>query len=102
MNAVEDAVCLGVPGPGHGGGLALLQVGQHQEGQQRGEEHRGHELGAADAEPALPGVDNTFFIIIKYFFRNQIFFRTKILLSSNIFKFCIIHLSSWLLDGGSS
>ena len=72
MNAVEDAVCLGVPGPGHGGGLALLQVGQHQEGQQRGEEHRGHELGAADAEPALPGRDIIFFIAIKYF-RNQIF-----------------------------
>ena len=63
MNAVKDAVCLGVPGPGHGGGLALLQVGQHQEGQQRGEEHRGHELGAADAEPALPGIDNIFFYL---------------------------------------
>ena len=60
MNAVEDAVCLGVPRPGHGGSLALLQVWQHQEGQQRREEHRGHELGAADAEPALPGRDNIF------------------------------------------
>ena len=78
MNAVEDAVCLGVPGPGHGGGLALLQVGQHQEGQQRGEEHRGHELGAADAEPALPGGDNIFFC-------NQIF-----ILQSNIFISCIV------------
>ena len=73
MNAVKDAVCLGVPGPGHGGGLALLQVGQHQEGQQRGEEHRGHELGAADAEPALPGRDNIFLLLDIKYFRNQIF-----------------------------
>ena len=93
MNAVEDAVCLGVPGPGHGGGLALLQVGQHQEGQQRGEEHRGHELGAADAEPALPERDNIFFIAIKYF-RNQIFFIVS--------KYFINYLSSWLLAGGRS
>ena len=95
MNAVEDAVCLGVPGPGHGGGLALLQVGQHQEGQQRGEEHRGNKLGAADAEPALPGGDNIFLLQSNIFYWNQIFFAIKyFLMPLNIFRLCVIYLSS--------
>ena len=92
MNGVEDAVCLGVPGPGHGGGLALLQVGQHQEGQQGREEHRGHELGAADAEPALPGRENIFVLQSNIYFAIKYFYIV----------YCVIYLSSWLFAGGRS